>query len=50
MSPTISLAATLLAGSLDAARQDPTASPPGGIASMTDREYWNRRARGMGGR
>ena len=22
---------------------------PGGIASMTDREYWNRRARGMGG-
>ncbi len=23
---------------------------PGGIASMTDREYWNRRARGMGGR
>ena len=23
---------------------------PGGIASMTDREYWARRARGMGGR
>jgi len=23
---------------------------PGGIASMTDQEYWNRRARGMGGR
>ena len=23
---------------------------PGGIDSMTDREYWNRRARGMGGR
>ena len=23
---------------------------PGGIASMSDREYWNRRARGMGGR
>ncbi len=23
---------------------------PGGIASMTGREYWNRRARGMGGR
>ncbi len=23
---------------------------PGGIASMTAREYWNRRARGMGGR
>ncbi len=22
---------------------------PGGIASMSDREYWNRRARGMGG-
>jgi hypothetical protein len=22
---------------------------PGGIASMTDREYWNKRARGMGG-
>ena len=22
---------------------------PGGIASITDREYWNRRARGMGG-
>lgn len=22
---------------------------PGGIASMTDREYWNQRARGMGG-
>ena len=22
---------------------------PGGIAGMTDREYWNRRARGMGG-
>jgi hypothetical protein len=22
---------------------------PGGIASMTDQEYWNRRARGMGG-
>lgn len=22
---------------------------PGGIASMTDRDYWNRRARGMGG-
>lgn len=22
---------------------------PGGIGSMTDREYWNRRARGMGG-
>jgi len=22
---------------------------PGGIASMTDKEYWNRRARGMGG-
>ena len=23
---------------------------PGGIGSMTDREYWNRRARGMGGK
>lgn len=23
---------------------------PGGIASMTDKEYWDRRARGMGGR
>jgi hypothetical protein len=23
---------------------------PGGIASMTDAEYWNRRARGLGGR
>jgi cyclophilin family peptidyl-prolyl cis-trans isomerase len=23
---------------------------PGGIGSMTDQEYWNRRARGMGGR
>jgi acetylornithine deacetylase/succinyl-diaminopimelate desuccinylase-like protein len=23
---------------------------PGGIASMTDQEYWNRRARGLGGR
>lgn len=23
---------------------------PGGIASMTDNEYWNRRARGLGGR
>jgi hypothetical protein len=22
---------------------------PGGIGSMTDKEYWNRRARGMGG-
>ncbi|TDX02009.1 glycoside hydrolase [Dinghuibacter silviterrae] len=38
-------------------RDDPRLTPgerdnydkPGGIASMTDREYWNRRARGMGG-
>ena len=39
------------------AKDDPRLTPgerqrydePGGIASMTDREYWNRRARGMGG-
>jgi hypothetical protein len=39
------------------AKEDPRLTPgerenydkPGGIASMTDREYWNRRARGMGG-
>lgn len=38
-------------------KEDPRLTPgerenydkPGGIASMTDREYWNRRARGMGG-
>lgn len=39
------------------ARDDPRLTPreraeydnPGGIGSMTDREYWNRRARGVGG-
>ncbi len=39
------------------AKQDPRLTPrerenydnPGGIGSMTDQEYWNRRARGMGG-
>jgi hypothetical protein len=39
------------------AKNDPRLTPgerenydkPGGIASMSDREYWNRRARGMGG-
>lgn len=39
------------------AKDDPRLTPgerenydkPGGIAGMTDREYWNRRARGMGG-
>jgi len=39
------------------AKEDPRLTPrerenydnPGGIGSMTDREYWNRRARGMGG-
>jgi hypothetical protein len=39
------------------AKDDPRLTPgerenydkPGGIASMSDREYWNRRARGMGG-
>jgi len=39
------------------AKDDPRLTPgererydlPGGIASMTDRDYWNRRARGMGG-
>ncbi len=39
------------------AKDDPRLTPgerarydlPGGIASMTDQEYWNRRARGMGG-
>lgn len=39
------------------ARDDPRLTPgerarydqPGGIASMTDRQYWNQRARGMGG-
>jgi hypothetical protein len=38
-------------------KEDPRLTPgerenydkPGGIAGMTDREYWNRRARGMGG-
>ncbi|MEI6950233.1 hypothetical protein V9K67_23835 [Paraflavisolibacter sp. H34] len=38
-------------------RNDPRLTPgerenydkPGGIASLSDREYWNRRARGMGG-
>ena len=40
------------------AKDDPRLTPgerarydePGGIGSMTDQEYWNRRARGMGGR
>lgn len=40
------------------ARDDPRLTPgerarydePGGIGGMTDREYWNARARGMGGR
>ena len=39
------------------AKNDPRLTPgerenydkPGGIAGMTDRDYWNRRARGMGG-
>lgn len=39
------------------AKDDPRLTPreraeydnPGGIGSMTDQEYWNRRARGMGG-
>lgn len=39
------------------AKDDPRLTPgerenydkPGGIAGMSDREYWNRRARGMGG-
>lgn len=39
------------------AKDDPRLTPgerqrydlPGGIASMTDQDYWNRRARGMGG-
>ena len=39
------------------AKEDPRLTPgererydlPGGIASMTDAEYWNRRARGLGG-
>jgi hypothetical protein len=39
------------------AKDDPRLTPgerenydkPGGIASQTDKEYWNRRARGMGG-
>jgi hypothetical protein len=39
------------------ARDDPRLTPgeranydkPGGIASMTDKEYWDRRARGLGG-
>jgi len=39
------------------AKNDPRLTPgerdnydkPGGIASQTDREYWNKRARGMGG-
>jgi len=39
------------------AKTDPRLTPtererydlPGGIASMSDREYWNKRARGMGG-
>ncbi|HET9271121.1 MAG TPA: hypothetical protein VFO31_23260, partial [Vicinamibacterales bacterium] len=39
------------------AREDPRLTPrererydqPGGIASQTDAEYWNRRARGLGG-
>ncbi len=38
-------------------KEDPRLTPgerenydkPGGIASMTDKEYWNKRARGMGG-
>ena len=31
-------------------RERETYYEPGGMASMTDREYWDRRARGMGGR